>query len=192
VGLFCLRHDEGNMTPYFFGYGSLVNSTTHHYPDTRTAEIVGWRRHWVQTPHPTAVLSVHAAPGESLKGLVAAVPDADWEALDKRERGYKRIGLELETAAIGGGPVASLSVYQAFDSGTETEVKPILRSYLDCVLQGYLHRFGEEGLAHFMASTDRWDTPIRDDRDNPVYVRAVSLSDKENRLIEAALAPVLS
>ena len=33
---------------------------------------------------------------------------------------------------------------------------PILLSYLDVVVQGYLAEFGEAGVARFFASTDGW------------------------------------
>ena len=34
------------MTPYFFGYGSLVNRATHDYVHAHPARISGWRRAW--------------------------------------------------------------------------------------------------------------------------------------------------
>ena len=80
------------MTPWFFGYGSLVNCATHDYPQAQTATLNGWRRVWVRTALRDVVfLSIHHAPGHSIDGLVAAVPDADWAALDLREGGYARL-----------------------------------------------------------------------------------------------------
>ena len=80
------------MTPYFFGYGSLVNRATHDYPDARPARLRGWRRCWVKTSARDAVfLSVEPDPATTIDGLIAAVPNADWAALDLREAAYDRI-----------------------------------------------------------------------------------------------------
>ena len=63
------------MTPYFFGYGSLVNKQTHDYPDARSAKLHGWRRAWVRTAVRDLVfLSVVEDSQCSIDGLVAAVP----------------------------------------------------------------------------------------------------------------------
>ena len=62
------------MTPYFFGYGSLVNRNTHSYPDARTAQLDGWRRQWVRTEGRDIVyLSVVQHPATRIDGLIAAV-----------------------------------------------------------------------------------------------------------------------
>jgi len=80
------------MTPWFFGYGSLVNRATHRYPLAQTATLNGWRRVWVRTGLRDVVfLSIHPAEGHSIDGLIATVPGADWAALDQREHGYARI-----------------------------------------------------------------------------------------------------
>ena len=67
---------------------------------------------------------------------------------------------------------------------------PILLSYLDVVLQGYLHVFGEAGVQHFMETTDGWDTDVLNDRANPIYPRAQSLSADEIALVDACLTQV--
>ena len=61
-------------------------------------------------------------------------------------------------------------------------------SYLDVVLQGYLHVFGSEGPAHFMATTDGWDIGIEDDRGAPQYPRAQSLSTTEIAMVDGLIA----
>ena len=35
--------------PFFFGYGSLVNRSTHDYPRATRARVRGWARSWKQT-----------------------------------------------------------------------------------------------------------------------------------------------
>ena len=46
-------------------------------------------------------------------------------------------------------------------------------------MQGYLHHFGEAGLHRFMETTLNFECAIREDRDNPVYPRATTLSADE-------------
>ena len=82
------------MTAWFFGYGSLVNRATHSYPQAQRARLHNWRRVWVRTAMREVVfLSIHPAPGADIDGLIAAVPGADWTALDAREAGYDRINV---------------------------------------------------------------------------------------------------
>ena len=69
--------------PHFFGYGSLVNTATHSYPDTRTAHLSGFRRRWRHTSlRDVAYLTVEQATGHIIAGLIAAVPNGDWAALN--------------------------------------------------------------------------------------------------------------
>ena len=66
-------------------------------------------------------------------------------------------------------------------------LKPILLSYLDVVVQGYLRVFGQSGAESFFATSRGWDTPIRDDRANPVYARAQTLTRTETALVDRHL-----
>ncbi len=78
--------------PFFFGYGSLVNRQTHDYLHATTASVTGWRRAWRHTPplRDVSFLTVVPAPEDYVDGLIAAVPGANWAALDRRERAYDR------------------------------------------------------------------------------------------------------
>ncbi len=178
------------MTPWFFGYGSLVNRATHSYPCAHAATLHGWRRTWVRTQHRDAVfLSIHAAPEHSIDGLIAEVPHADWSALDLRESGYARIDATPNvTQSVG---AASIAAYQVQTVSPPTGSKHhILLSYLDVVVQGFLREFGEAGVEAFFATTDGWDTPVRDDRAAPLYPRAQRLSARETALTNRLLAQV--
>jgi hypothetical protein len=64
---------------------------------------------------------------------------------------------------------------------------PILLSYLDTVVQGYLREFGEAGAARFFETTTGWEAGIHDDRTDPVYPRAQDTTDRERALVDAAL-----
>ncbi|MFT6224241.1 MAG: hypothetical protein ACJA1F_002090 [Paracoccaceae bacterium] len=65
---------------------------------------------------------------------------------------------------------------------------PILRSYLDVVVQGYLQVFGEQGVVDFFATTRGWQAPVLDDRTAPVYPRHQLLSSSETALVDAHLS----
>ncbi|MFQ6552963.1 gamma-glutamylcyclotransferase family protein [Aestuariibius insulae] len=173
--------------PRFFGYGSLVNTRTHSYPDPRKARLDGWRREWRSTDHhPYAFLSAHPSEGTALDGLTADVPNHDWAALDAREAGYER--QDVTGRITGGHPEATqIAVYQV-TTPAGPEFKPILLSYLDVVVQGYLATFGEAGVADFFATTDRWETGLLDDRAAPLYPRAQTLTSTERDHVDAALA----
>ena len=173
------------MTPYFFGYGSLVNRNTHSYPDARPARLDGWRRKWVRAEGRDIVyLSVVQDQSTRIDGLIAAVPGADWAALDQREYSYER-------HASGGAvvhdivPAPDIAHYAipleiAVDHGDHV----ILLSYLDVVVQGFLREFGTDGAARFFDTTEGWDTPILDDRAAPLYPRHQTLTPEETGVVD--------
>ncbi|UWR22067.1 gamma-glutamylcyclotransferase family protein [Sulfitobacter sp. S190] len=179
------------MHPYFFGYGSLVNRATQQYPDAQTAQLHGWRREWVRTDLRDVVfLSVKPAPGCVIDGLIAAVPGADWHALDARETGYGRVQSGSAVAhAITPAPQIAHYCIPAQSQRRGGDHK-ILLSYLDVVVQGFLREFGSQGVAQFFATTDGWDTPVLNDRANPIYPRAQMLSADEMRLVDTHLAAI--
>lgn len=178
------------MTPWFFGYGSLVNRATHDYPQAQPATLNGWRRIWVRTARREVVfLSIHPAPGHSIDGLIAAVPNADWAALDQRESGYARINATQDVTHTGS--ASHIAAYQVHPDETRSgEDHRILLSYLDVVVQGFLREFGEAGAEAFFATTDGWDTPVLDDRSAPLYPRAQPLTATERALTDRLLAQV--
>lgn len=173
---------------HFFGYGSLVNRATHDYPAPRPARLQGWRRVWVHTPaRDLAFLSVQPDPDCEIAGLVAEVPGQDWRALDAREFAYARHAV---TATPLEGAALPAQVYAVPVSAARfpVEAHPILLSYLDAVVQGFLREFGAAGAEGFFATTTGWQAPILDDRAAPRYPRAQVLSAAETRVVDAALA----
>lgn len=178
------------MTPWFFGYGSLVNRATHQYPLAQTATLNGWRRVWVRTGLRDVVfLSIHPAEGHSIDGLIATVPDADWAALDQREHGYARIDATQHVTHRA--PASSIAAYQvAPENQRQGGDHRILLSYLDVVVQGFVREFGTAGAKAFFETTDGWDTPVLDDRAAPIYPRAQTLSAEEQALTDRLLAQV--
>ena len=177
--------------PFFFGYGSLVNRATHVYAPAHRARLAGWRRTWRHTAHRDGpFLTAIPCPATEIEGLIAAVPGADWVALDAREDGYDRLptgaGLRMEA----GTEVATgdVQIYSVPDHAVTAPGGPILLSYLDVVLQGYLREFGAAGVRGFMDTTDGWDTPVLNDRALPRYPRHQRLSAEETALVDAELA----
>ena len=171
-------------TPYFFGYGRLVHRATHSYPEARTGTLDGWRRGWVRSRRRDDVVYLTAIADEEaqIDGLIAAVPGADWDALDLREAGYSR----HLTPVTSPGPVSIYAVDKA--DLVPQGAHAILLSYLDVVVQGFVREFGEAGAHRFFETTSGWDIPVRNDRAAPIYPRAQSLTAQETALVDDLLA----
>lgn len=175
--------------PAFFGYGSLVNVSTHSYVTLRPARLQGWQRVWRSTTlRDAAFLSVERTPVSAIDGLLARVPNADWSALDAREAGYHRNDVSDHF-----NDEITASVYEVSpDNILEAEpTQPILLSYLDVVVQGYLQVFGPAGVDDFFATTTGWHRPILDDRNAPQYPRHQILTDEERSLTDQHLAAMM-
>ena len=174
---------------FFFGYGSLVNRTTHDYAVAGPARLRGWSRRWCHTGlRELAFLSVVPDPEGAIDGLVAAVPGGDWAALDRRESGYDRHPLDHALLQGMPGP-ATVQLYAVAQSRSLPDDRrhPILLSYLDVVVQGFLREFGPEGVARFFATTGGWEAPVMDDRAAPLYPRHRRLTGEERDMVDAAL-----
>jgi hypothetical protein len=175
--------------PYFFGYGSLVNRATHDYPGAVPAKATGWRRLWRHTGlRPVAFLTVVADEDSTIEGLIAGVPNADWAALDQREWAYQRLIASGDIShALNQKPEVALYAVP-HDPDHEVRVKhPILLSYIDVVVQGYLSEFGQEGALRFFDTTDGWELPIINDRAAPMYPRHQPLSRDERHFVDEQL-----
>ncbi len=163
----------------FFGYGSLVNLATHDYHNPRKANAQGWRRQWVYSlKRDVSFLTVTKDPHTSIQGMIADVANIGWDALDKREAAYNRFELQNNDTA-------GVQIYVADPKHIDHagQNKPILLSYLDCVVQGFLAQFGEQGVSAFFNSTSGWNHLIRNDRAAPIYPRAQTLSKSETQLV---------
>lgn len=174
--------------PFFFGYGSLVNTKSHDYPNPQPATLRGWRRAWVATPRYGVVLLTGVpAPGHSIDGLIAHVPGADWAALDAREGGYARLQASRDVDHdLSHEP--EIAVYAvAPENMTDNKSHSILLSYLDVVVQGFHEVYGASGVQHFFDTTDNWHTPILNDRDDPIYPRHQRLTRAQTALVDENL-----
>lgn len=175
--------------PWFFGYGSLVNRATHDFARPQPARLNGWRRVWRHTGlRPVAFLSAEPDPACSIDGLIAQVPRGDWAALDQREWAYDRMPV-TKAVEHGLSESAEIAVY-AVPGGREAapdSAHPILLSYIDVVVQGFLREFGLAGAEGFFETTSGWDAPVLNDRAEPRYPRHQALSAEETALVDGAL-----
>lgn len=175
--------------PYFFGYGSLVNRATHDFPGPRRAALTGWRRAWRHTDlRPVAFLTAIRDPGTTIEGLIAHVPDNDWAALDQREWAYARVPVTSAVRHPLTHPV-EIAVYAVAQGrhAEPTDRYPVLLSYIDVVVQGYLREYGADGADRFFATTDGWDAPVLNDRAEPRYPRHQHLMPEETDFVDDRL-----
>ncbi|MFV2035132.1 MAG: gamma-glutamylcyclotransferase family protein [Halocynthiibacter sp.] len=174
---------------YFFGYGSLVNRKTHEYAPTAPARIRGWRRAWRCSALRTACyLTAIPSPNGEIDGLIAAVAASDLAALDERERAYSRIkATEAVTHALPDAAEISIYAIPKKHHAPPGPDNPVLLSYLDVVVQGYMREFGEAGVNRFFSSTDGWQAVILDDRDAPVYARHQPTTAAERARVDTYL-----
>lgn len=175
------------MALRFFGYGSLVNAKTHSYTNIAPARLKGWRRRWAHRINRNGLtltsLTITPVKGAETLGAVAKLDGGDWSVLDAREIGYER---QPQPADAFSPEMQSVSIYKSLAENNKpgNEAHPILQSYLDCVLQGFLQMHGDQAAADFIATTDGWDTPILQDRAEPIYPRAIELTIRETALID--------
>lgn len=186
------KKSDMSAAPYFFGYGSLVNLATHDFPDPRPARLSGWRRAWRHTDlRPVAFLTAIPDPGCTIDGMIAHVPNEDWTALDQREWAYDRVAATAQVTHDLPHP-AEIAVYAVPEARhtAPSEDYPILMSYLDVVVQGYLRSFGDSGVQAFFDTTAGWGSPILNDRAEPRYPRHQALRAEETALVDAHLARI--
>jgi glutathione-specific gamma-glutamylcyclotransferase len=181
-----------------FGYGSLVNLAT-LAPDVLAVPVrlTGWRRAW-RLSGPSSygrrcTLTVVPDPGCAIDGVLIAQPGDRLRALDKREAEYNRTAVQSEDVEWlaeppVGWPAPFLYVGRPEHTRPGDADHPVLLTYLDAVIAGFLRLFGPAGAERFVATTLDWHVPIRDDRADPVYPRAVSLSGRERAYIDGLLA----
>ena len=181
-----------------FGYGSLVNRDT--LPgDAKSARVrvSGWRRAWRHSSLSSTVrrctLTVIPDPDCTIFGTIVAQPLVQAETLQKREAQYGKI--DLAPAAIewvderpDHWPEPFIHVGEAEHARPGDHDHPVLLSYLDTVVSGFLLTFGNDGPRHFMDTTADWHVPVLNDRRDPLYPRAPRLTTEETALVDDLLA----
>ena len=175
---------------YFFGYGSLVNRDTHHFQGVERAQLRGWRRMWRHTKlREVAYLTVVPDAEAEIDGLIAEVPDGDWAALDVREGAYDRVPAAHQVRhPLPHQPQIVVYAIPEGKHGVPSTSGPVLLSYIDVVVQGYLREFGEEGAMRFFDTTHGWEAPVLADREDPLYPRHCRLTAEERAFVDTHLA----
>ena len=186
----------------YFGYGSLVNRATHRTDIIGYSKVTlkGWRREWLARPNNSfgnvVLLSVKRCENSEIDGLLVFDHARNQASLDERENNYDRHIVADSSITEHNSTISDLSasrtkqvtsIYVAtpFPQPEEHQQYRILRSYLDAVMQGYLNKFGEEGVARFVNSTDNFDVGVYEDRNDPRYPRSVATTQKEQSLFDS-------
>lgn len=174
------------MKQRIFGFGSLVTRATHSYSWLGTASLRGYRRAWVPSADwDVSLLSVEPNEGSRIDGSILEISGDAWPALLERERGY---GLhELRPADLEPNfDHVSLFVGHRADDASAT-IRPILLSYLDTVMTGFVENYGAERARDFFKTTVGWSVGILKDRDAPKYPRTVPLRPEIKALVDEEL-----
>jgi hypothetical protein len=133
-------------------------------------------------------LTVTRRPGVQLDGVFILDDAEGIAAVDRREAGYERVRLEPGEVDA---PFDELNAFLYVSSEANTrwgdDEYPILRSYLDCVLAGYIDVWGPDGARRFIQTTEGWQVPILNDRGMPQYPRAVALDEFSRSTIDDLL-----
>ena len=188
------------MTDIFtcFGYGSLVNRET--LPEdalTARVRVSGWRRAWRHSVGTgdmrRCTLTVIPDPDCSILGAVVAQPGHHEDTMQRREALYHRIDLPPTAVDWLDGrpdewPEPFIHVGEPAYRRAGDHDHPVLLSYVETVLAGFLRTFGDDGPRHFFETTADWHVPVMDDRNSPVYARATQLGEDERLLVDDLLA----
>lgn len=186
----------------YFGYGSLVNRNTRPSQEiAHSARLKGWQRVWdhrVSDPNRNKLctsLSIEPAPIVAVEGVIVRLDRDKLPQLDERETGYDRLCLpasdfdlpeELLRQMSSEGMADTIMVYRSqFPNRALADAGyPVLQSYVDCVMAGYLHRFGEEGVNAMVSSTRGWELSMHNDRADPFYPRSVEVSTADQQYFD--------
>lgn len=196
---------------HYFGYGSLVNRHTRPADERFEATTVaGWQRSWshrvnhsaaasvallddslgkahgqTHAPLGYTVLTVEPAEGQQIDGVQVSIARSDLPILDEREKGYSR---QTVQSVMSTDPIAIYVSNTAHVAELPSDY-PLLQSYVDCVLAGFLAVFGWDGVDRFISTTSGWAVPILADRAVPLYPRAITLAqDVETKFDERIAA----
>lgn len=171
-----------------FGFGSLVHrGTLNGVVGVERGSVRGWRRAWRATGRRAAgggVCSLSVIPADdSIEGLFVTFADDQRQRIAKREKNYDAVALSDRPDAV---------IYRAKAAADRwgNADFPVVLSYVDVILGGYMAEFGEAGAERFMATTDGWFVPIVDDRAAPTYPRAVALTAQQRRFVDRLLQMV--
>lgn len=167
-------------------------------PDGLTPSLLSAHRAPEANPEAGPETGPDSGPDIGIDGLLVIDFAENLPVIDAREFRYHRRDISLADLVFASGltahaadvaPELRLHVYEArVEHPPAQGHSPILRSYLDAVMQGFLREFGPAGVHRFVTETGAFHTPIHEDRYAALYPRAVSLSPLEIELFDAALS----
>ena len=194
-----IEHAQQEPIVGYFGYGSLVNEDTLRtkYIASIPATLLNWQRMW-DIPIgknfddlDISLLTSRPVEKSITTGVIVFDRASNLPQVDERETNYDRHKLNLDGL---NSPVdlsnipCDFYVYEAQKNPALPDPRPpILQSYLDAVLQGFLRIYGNKGVEDFVNDTANFHTPILQDRDTPKYPRSVQLKPEERDLIDYIL-----
>lgn len=185
----------------YFGYGSLVNLATLQTPyiSAHRARLRGWKRTWLSRPKIAnsyapidglAFLSVEPCEQTVIEGVVIVDHHTSLPDIDRREALYDRVELDRQSVEF----VDEPDLAQEHDVFLYVAQRPpangdsrILRSYLDVVMRGYHHHFGEAGVREFVRTTANFGCEIHEDRHEPIYPRSIDIAETEASIFDRHL-----
>lgn len=178
-----------------FAYGSLLNKATWSFnAEIELVRVSGWVRQWrqiVQTEKgKICALTITPDTKSTIDGILLAADTQTVNNLIKREVGYNKTEiLSSNIFNINNKHSFNNEHFITFVASTQTsawatKTAPILLSYIDVVAKGYFDLFGLEGVINFFNTTQGWNLPILNDRDQPLYPRALQLNAELLELVD--------
>ena len=188
----------------YFGYGSLVNRDTRPKQESAVnITLKGWQRVWNHRVSDSdgrqRCTSLSIEPAEAqIDGVLVRIPLKDLPDLDRRELGYQRLELPVDSFIIdqaalgeinGETNIDTVYVYQSLEENRNLadDQHPLTQSYADCVMAGYLARFDDAGLQRLLHTTRGWERPMLNDRHQPTYPRSITLPSEKQQQFDALL-----
>ncbi|MEA2097900.1 MAG: hypothetical protein U9P70_02395 [Patescibacteria group bacterium] len=184
---------------YIIGYGSLMSlqsvlKTLKNLDvfkiNILPIEIYGVERGWFtkSSRNNFTALGVVKNLASKFNGtLIGPLSKKQMYELDKREKRYKRIEIKKESIKTLKQnnliPQDNIWIYTTKNKKLPTSRCPIIQTYIDVVISGSLE-ISKNFTKEFIETTTGWDGIWINDRKNPVYQRAVSLTEKQKQKID--------
>jgi len=178
---------------FIFGFGSIVNDESRKSTDSSSGDPIpvrissdfGYRRMWNfqgSSAKLTAlglVKVTNPAEKSTINGIIYPIKGNDMTAFDEREEGYNRVEVPLNLIQSVGWkqlPIHDYKIWAYIPQGVNgvagqdlqpaTKFYPILQTYIDVVLTGFL-KYGENFAIEFLYTTGWWSKYWLNDRQVP-------------------------
>ncbi|EAS40689.1 gamma-glutamylcyclotransferase [Photobacterium profundum] len=184
---------------YIFGYGSLINSHSRQLTGQTgkaiPAVIQGLQRCWGKVDGSYKIAPLVARIGEGrCNGVLVAVDDIALKEFDRREKGYHRVRVNLDsiTSVIDDFTFEeneTVWVYVKDNTEAPCEHQPIVQTYVDTVLAGCLS-ISESFANTFVETTHGWHHPLENDRHKPKYGNLAGVLDEHLYIIDSLIQQV--